>query len=88
MFVTTWKWIAEYPIFQDPLNEWKILLSSNTTENNGVVEYKSIIAKDYQEDSISATFDFNGHKFLSGISNSNNGTFTLYADTNKMQASK
>ena len=88
MFVTTWKWIAQYPVFQDPLEEWEILLSSNTTENNGVVEYKSIIAKDFQGDLISSGFDFDGRKFLSGISNSNNGTFTLYADTNKMQASK
>ena len=86
--VTTWKWIPEYPVFTDPLEDWTIELSSNKTENDGVVEYKSIEAKDYQEDSITATFDFDGHKFLSGISNSNNGTFTFYADTKKMKVEK
>ena len=45
--VTTWKWVAEYPVFEDALDEWKIELSSNKTENDDIVEYKSIKAKDY-----------------------------------------
>ena len=44
MEVTT---VAEYPVFEDPLKKWKIELSSNKTENDGIVEYKSIKAKDY-----------------------------------------
>ena len=36
--VNTWKWVAEYPVFEDALDEWKIELSSNKTENDGIVE--------------------------------------------------
>ena len=84
-----WKYIIEYPVFPDPLDPWKIELSPNQTENKGVVEYKSIKAIDYQEDKISVvSFGYDGRKFLTGVSNSNNGTFTLYANTKKMKAEK
>ena len=84
-----WKHILEYPVFPDPLDPWEIKLSSNKTENKGVVEYKSIQAKDYQEDKISVvSFGFDSRKFLTGVSNSNNGTFTLYANSTKMKVEK
>jgi hypothetical protein len=82
--VITWKWIPEYPLFRDPLAEWKIKLSSNSSYNNQIAEYRSIQAIDYQEDRIVSSFNFNDLEFLSGISNSTDGTFTLYANITKM----
>jgi hypothetical protein len=45
--VTMWKFIAEYPVFTDPLEPWNIVISSNKSENIGMIEYKSFAAKDY-----------------------------------------
>ena len=80
-----WKKKVKYPYFVDPLYDWVIELSSNKTANTKVAQYKSIQAIDQQGDQIISTFNFDGNRYFKGISNMNNGTFTLLVDTKKME---